>query len=115
MKKPKFSTYNDGVAFICREKRKETSFNAKENATILTDMEFIVKLDYEETSKREQDFDFAEQNSRILSLKIKTRKAQNVDNKCKAVINNYLYDIWCADHSKTETYLYMEGVRPIVT
>jgi hypothetical protein len=111
----KFDTYNDGVISIYKEKEKQTTFGAKQNVAVLDDMTFIAKLDFQETSKREQDLDFAEQNSCTLSLKVKTRYAPNIDNTCKAVVNNYLYDIWYVDKTKTQMFLYMEGVRPIDT
>lgn len=109
----KFSRYNDGVVYIYREKDKKTDFNAKQNAAALDDLEFVVKLAFEEMSKREQDLDFAEQSGFTLSLKVKTRFVKGVDNKCKAVIDGYLYDISYIDKSRTELYLYMEGVKPI--
>jgi len=83
----KFSTYNDGVVLIYREKDRKTDFNAKRNVSTLADMDFVCKLDYEEMSKREQDLEFAEQMGFSLSMKIKTRFVKAVDSKCKAVID----------------------------
>lgn len=115
MAKPKISTYNDGVVRIYREKGKRSNFSAKENVSVLDDMEFVAKLDFEEASRREQDLEFANQNDFSLSLKIRTRYLQKVDNKCKAVIDNYLYDVKFVDKkARTEMWLYMEGVKPIV-
>lgn len=113
MNKTKFSRYNDGVVKIYREKSKRSNFAAKENVSVLDDMDFIAKLDYEESSKREQDMAFAEQNGFSLSLKIRTRYLASVDNKCKAVIGGYLYDVSYVDKSRTEMWLYMEGVKPL--
>ncbi len=113
MNKIKFHRYNDGIVFVYREKIKRTDFNAKQNVNTLEDMDFIAKLAFEESSRREQDLDFAEQRGCTLSLKVHTRNAPNIDNKCKAVINNYLYDIWYVDKTRTEMYLYMEGVKPL--
>ncbi len=113
MNKPKFSRYNDGVVMIYREKEKRSNFAAKENVSALDDMEFIVKLDYEESSKREQDMDFAEQNGFSLSLKVRTRYLKCVDNKCKAVIDGYLYDVSYVDKNRYEMWLFLEGVKPI--
>lgn len=113
MEKAKFSRFNDGVVSIFREKDKKTDFNAKQNVSALDDLDFVVKLAFEEMSKREQDLDFAEQSGFTLSLKIKTRFVKGVDNKCKAVIDGYLYDISYIDKSRTELYLYMEGVKPL--
>ena len=109
----KFARYNDGVVFIYREKEKRSNFAAKENVSTLDDMEFIVRLDYEESSKREQDMDFAEQNGFSLSLKVRTRCLKSVDNKCKAVIDGYLYDVSYVDKNRQEMWLYLEGVKPI--
>lgn len=108
-----FSKYNDGVVSIYREKPRQTDFSAKQNVSAHDDMDFIVKLSFEELSKREQDLEFAQQQDFTLSLKIKTRLVKNVDNKCKAVIENYLYDISYIDKSKDELFLYLEGVKSL--
>ena len=79
----------------------------------MDDMEFVVKLAFEEAAKREQDLEFAEQNGFSLSLKVKTRLFKAADNKCKAVIDGYLYDVSYIDKTRTEMWLYLEGVRPI--
>lgn len=115
MNKTKFARYNDGVVLIYREREKRSNFAAKENVSALEDMDFIVKLDYEESSKREQDMDFAEQNGFSLSLKIRTRYMPLVDNKCKAVIDGYLYDVSYVDKNRVEQWLYLEGVRRLDT
>ena len=111
--KPKFSKYNDGVVSIYREKERRTNFAAKQNVSTLDDMDFIVKLDFEESTKREQDLDFAEQMGFSLSAKIRTRYVKGVDNKCKAVIDGYLYDVSYIDKSRTEMWLFLEGVKAI--
>lgn len=108
-----FETYNDGVVSIYREEARATDFNAKRNVSTLDDMDFIVKLNFKELSKREQDLEFAQQNDFTLSMKIKSRLVKGVDNKCKAVIDGYLYDVSYIDKSKTELFLYLEGVRAI--
>lgn len=113
--KNKFNRYNDGVVSIYREKEKKSNFGAKENVSVLDDMDFIAKLDFEESTKREQDIEFANQNDFSLSLKIRTRYLPSVDNKCKAVIDGYLYDIKYVDKTRTEMWLYMEGVKKIVS
>lgn len=113
--KPKFSRYNDGVVFIYREKGKRSNFGAKENVSLLDDMDFVAKLDYEEASKREQDMEFAEQQGFSLSQKIKTRFMKRVDNKCKAVIDGYLYDVSYVDKNRVEMWLYLEGVKTLDT
>lgn len=115
MNKPKFKKYNDGVVRIYCAKAKQTDFNAKRNVSALDDLEFVVRLDYGESSRREQDFEFAEQNGFSLTLKINTRAVPEVDNKCKAVIGDYLYDIHLVDRDRTDMWLYMEGVSKLAT
>ena len=113
MQKVKLNRYNDGVVSIYREKGRYSDFSAKRNVSALDDMEFVVKLAFEESSKREQDQTFAEQNGFSLSTKIRTRYVDGVDSKCKAVINGYLYDISYVDKSRTEMWLYMEEVKKL--
>lgn len=113
MQTPKFSKYNDGVVHIYREKERRTDFNAKQNVSTLDNMNFVVKLAFEESAKREQDLEFAEQNGFSLTAKVKTRLVKNVDNKCKAVIDGYLYDVSYIDKSRTEMWLFLEGVKAI--
>ena len=109
----KFSRYNDGVVSIYREKERRTDFNASLNVSVLDDMEFVAKLAFEESAKREQDMEFAQQHDFTLSLKIRTRLLKCVDNKCKAIIDGYLYDISYIDKDRKEMWLYMEGVKQI--
>lgn len=108
--KPRFPTYNDGMVSIYREKDRRSNFSAKINAVSLNDLELVGKLAYAETSKRQQDVEFAQQQGFTLSLKIKTRYIRGVDNKCKAVIDGYLYDVSYLDATRTELYLYLQGV-----
>lgn len=114
-KNKKFSCYNDGVVNIYRPKEsdKQTNFSATKNVTSLDDMEYIVKLAYEEAAKREQDIDFANQNDFTLSLKVKTRLFKPVDNKCMAVIDGYLYSVSHIDKNRSEMWLYLQGVRSL--
>lgn len=113
--KVKFSRYNDGVVSVYREKPRRTDFAAKQNVSVFDDMDFIAKLAFEESSRREQDNEFAEQMGFSLTLKVRTRYFEGVDNKCKAVINGYLYDVSYVDKSRTEMWLYLEGVRKLDT
>ena len=113
MNKGKFNRYNDGVVWIGREKPRKTDFNAKLNVSVYDDLDFIVKLDFEESSRREQDQTFAEQMDFSLSLKVRTRFFAKVDNKCKAIINGYLYDVKYVDKTRDEMWLYLEGVRKV--
>lgn len=110
MNKPRFSRYNDGVVSIYRERDQRSNFGARLNATSIGDMRFVAKLAYAEQSKREQDLDFAEQHGFSLSMKIKTRHFKGIDNKCKAVIDGFLYDVSYVDATRSDLYLYLEGV-----
>lgn len=110
MNRPKFARYNDGMVSIYREKDIRSNFAAKVNAKSIDDMTFIAKLAFAEQSKREQDLTFAEQHGFSLSLKIKTRYVKGVDNKCKVVIDGYLYDVNYVDATRTEMWLYLEGI-----
>lgn len=115
MSKTKLSTYNDGVVRIYREPPRTTDFGAKRNVVGVQDMELLVRLDFEEASRREQDLEFAEKSGFSLTLKIKTRAIPGVDNKCKAVIDGYLYDIQYIDKTRAEMWLYLEGVKELDT
>jgi hypothetical protein len=107
------TAYNDGVVSIYREKDRKTDFNAKRNVAGLEDMDFIVKLAFDECSKRTQDLEFAEQSGFSLSLKVRTRYVPTVKTKHKAVIDGYLYEVSYLDKSEQELYLYLEGVRSL--
>lgn len=111
----KISTFNDGVLTVCREKDRKTDFNAKRNAATMDDLETVVKLSYQESSKRAQDLEFAEQSGFQLSLKVKTRFRPEVTNKMKVVISGYLYDIRYFDVNRAamEMFLYLEQVRKL--
>ena len=113
MSKRKFACYNDGVISIYREKVKRSNFAAKENVSVLEDMDFVVKLAFEESSRREQDLEFANQNDFTLSLKVRVRYFPAVDNHCKAVIDGFLFDVAYVDKSRTEMWLYLEGIKAI--
>lgn len=115
MRKRKLNVYNDGVVHIYRERPRTTEFGAKRNVASVRDMDFLVRLDYEESSRREEDLEFAEKIGFSLTLKIKTRAVAGIDNKCKAVIDGYLYDVRYLDRSRAEMWLYLEGVRALDT
>lgn len=113
MMRPDKHCYNDGVVRVYRETDRKTDFNAKRNVQSLDNMTFVVKLDFAEQSRRQQDVEFAEQMGFALSLKIKTPYLANVDNKCKCVIGNTLYDISYLDKTRTEMYFYLQEVRQL--
>ena len=112
-RKKQLRTYKDGFISLFRERERASDFSAKQNVETASDMDFIVTLAYQECSKREKDLEFAEQRDFSLSMKVKTRIYQAADNKCKAVIDGYLYDVSYLDKDKHEMYLYLEGIKPI--
>ena len=111
----RFSTYNDGVLHIAQMRTASTDFGAVTNATRVSDMVILQKLDYTEVSKREQDLDFARANDRKLDLKVKTRFPLAARTDRQVLIGNVLYDIFQVDgdRAKDEMYLYMEKVREL--
>lgn len=114
MIRKKFSTYNDGVLLVYKEKRQTTNFNAVKNTRTIDDLEFVVKLDYEEKSKRDTDLDFAEAQGRTLTLKVKTR-LYHLDKTLMVVIGNIMYSIINLDEDRAngEMYFYLEEVREL--
>ena len=115
MSKSKFAKYNDGIIRIYREKQQRNNFGAKENVSTLNDMTFVIRLDYEQVSKRQEDIEFVEQLGHSLTMKVKTRFIKNVDDKCKAVIDNFLYDVVYTDDDRKDMWLYLQGVRKLDT
>lgn len=113
MEKGKFDNYIDGVVTIYEEKCRKSDFSAKANPKSKDDLKKIVKLNYQELSKRNKDFEFAEQSGFTLTMKIKTRKISGITSKHMAVINNFLYSIKHIDSDRKNLFLYMEGVRSI--
>ena len=113
MRQNDFPRFNDGVAYVYKEKRRENDFNAKLNTRKLEHLEFVCKLDFEEMSKRQQDLEFANQNGFSLSIKIRTRLFKDITTKCKVVINDYLYDIYDLDKGRNELYLFLQEVRKL--
>ena len=112
---PRFSRYNQGVLFIAQISTQDTDFGAVTNATKMSDMTKLVRLDYEEMSKRERDVSFAEASDHTLDLKVKTRYHAAAKAHRQVLINNKLYDIFQVDGSSVtgEMYLYLEEVREL--
>ena len=109
------SNYNDGYIRVYKEIPVKTNFGAKENIKTKDNLEFIVKLAYEECIKRQQDLDFAESNDRTLNVKVKTRFYKNINNEYKVTIENTLYDIIYIDEDRKnrELYFYLEEVTEV--
>lgn len=112
--KKKLEIYNDGIMYLYR--RKEENLTVNRNVTSLEELELIIRLAYSETSRRQQDMDFAEQNSFSLSEKVKTPRPsidKGIDSQCFAVIGNTLYGVRYVDTTKREMYFYLEKVREL--
>lgn len=114
MQRTKITNFNDGYIRVYEETVSKTKFGAKTNPKSTDNLNLIVKLAYTECSKRLQDMEFAEANSRSLSLKVKTR-LYPMRNDYKVVLNNVLYDIITIDTDRTKRvmYLYLEQVREL--
>ena len=103
----KHQTYNDGVlkyykiAPIYNEAKKKIG---KENT-------YIGKLNFELANKRQQDYDFAEANSKKLDIKVKTPKVP-FDTDYLIEINNIFYECYlCEDSDRFSNYLYLQKVK----
>lgn len=110
--KTKVATYNDG--FVSLYRRKNLTLN--QNVTSLSELDLIIRLAYSEAFRRQQDLEFAEQNSFSLSMKVKTPRPtlnKGLDTYCFAVIGNTLYGIQYIDTNSREYYLYLEKVREL--
>lgn len=111
-KRKNLPAYTDGVARFYREKDNFTSFKAKQNAISYDDLEFVNCCVYANESIRERDMDFAYQQGKTLSKKIRCPKVTDVDTECKVTLADHLlYDIANIDESDRELFIYLEGGR----
>lgn len=115
MKNRMMNHYLDGFVNVYRPNDNRSNFGAKKNIKNIADMELMYKLAYQQSSKRLQDIEFAESSGRDLSLKIKTRLVDGINNSDKVVLNDVLYDIIYVDEDRfnRELYLYLEEAGPI--
>ena len=115
MKTRRKSTFNDGFIKIYSSNEEYSKFGAKKNAKSLEDLNYIIKLAYEESYRRQQDLDFAEANGRTLSLKVKTRYYKGIQTDYKVVIDGCLYDIIDLDMDRynQEMFFYLEYVKEV--
>lgn len=107
--------YNDGYLSVYQVKRKSNDFGAVVSSKTMDDMEFIVKLAYEERSKRMEDMEWAEARDKTLSLKVCCPLYQHVENKHQMIVNNKIYSVINIDYDRAnqEMYLYLEEVCDI--
>lgn len=112
-RKSRFSTFNDGVLWVCDPEEAASDFGAVKNTTKKEELKKIGKLDYKEMSKRDQDLDFAESQGRVLNMKVRCRLWPNVTKLHQILIGKILYSIINLDEDRNsqEMYLYLEEVR----
>lgn len=113
--KRKKTTLNDGYASFYKEKEKKTDFNAVISAKSKEDMEHIVNMAYQESYKRDKDFEFAEAHEHSLSLKLKMPIYDGIKQEYKVIIDGVKYNIFKIDYAKEERrmYLYLEEVGKV--
>lgn len=113
--KSKFSTFNDGVLWICAPEEAISDFGAVKNTAKKTDLKKIQKLNYHEQSKRDQDLVFAESQGRTLNLKVKCPLWPKIDTLQQVLIEKTLYSIinLDEDRGKHVMYIYLEEVRKL--
>lgn len=112
---PRFSNYNHGVLYIAKASTQSSGFGAVTNPVKMSDMEKLQKLDFEEMSKRERDFEFAQSSDHSLDLKVRTRFHSSATADRQVLIGRTLYDIFQVDGNEFsgEMYLYLEKVREL--
>lgn len=100
-------TYNDGVL----KYYKTTPLYDKSKRKIGEEKKYIGCLNYELVYKRQQDYDFAESQSKKLDLKVKVPKRQ-IDPKYVVEINKEYYECYlCEDSDRLSNYLYLQKVE----
>lgn len=110
----KKAKYHDGYVGIYQRKKETLTRNT--NVQSLNDLDFLIRLAYGETSRRQQDQEFADQNSFSLSFKIRTQRPQmekGLHSGCFAVIGKTLYSVEYIDRNETEYYMYLEKIREL--
>ena len=113
--KSRFSTFNEGVLWVCGPEEAASDFGAVKNTTKREELKRIQKLDFKEMSKRDQDLDFAESQGRVLNMKVKCRLWPKVNTLHQILIGRILYSIINLDEDRNsqEMYLYLEEVRKL--
>lgn len=111
----KFQTYNDGVAELYMEPKPVNSFGASTGECSVDGMEPAGSAAFALQSKRKEDVEMADTMGFKLTVKVRCRLKPGIDIGCMAVIDEYLYRVSYMDASRTEMWLYLEGVRPVGT
>lgn len=115
MNSKKISSFNDGFLYVFYQKDEKNSFSAKKNISSKNDMILKNSLFFKYESIRKEDFLFASNNGRKLTLKVKTQLVNGIDSSDKVMIGNTLFDIITIDPDtfNKELYFYLEEVRII--
>ncbi len=115
MNSKKTSSFNDGFLYVFYQKDEKNSFSAKKNISSKNDMILKNSLFFKYESIRKEDFLFASNNGRKLTLKVKTQLVNGIDSSDKVMIGNTLFDIITIDPDtfNKELYFYLEEVRTI--
>ena len=113
--KSKFPTYNDGVLYVCENVAGQSGFSSTRNARSRGDLRTLLKLDYKEMSRRDEDMDFAESHGRTLTMKVRCRYHPDVTTRLCVVIGDVLYSIFKTDHDAgwRNLFLFLEEERKL--
>lgn len=113
--RPETKTYNSGVLYICLPSEEKNSFAVVKNQVRAADLCKVLKLNFDEKSRRENDMEFAESKGRTLNLKVRTRLRENVNSTHKVLIGKVLYSIIYIDPDRAagDMYLYLEEERQL--
>lgn len=111
----RFQTYNDGVLYLCVQRPASSDFSAVTNPKRQSDICRLMKLDYREVTKREQDYTFAEGEEKTLDLKVKVMFHTLASVDKQVMIGKVLYDIFKVDYgnNRKNMYLYLQKARDL--
>lgn len=112
-KKRLLSSRSDGWAYVYAVKDGQGPYGSRKNVDSLEDLDFVAKLAFEECSRREQDYEFAQRVGFGLSLKLRTHAHPGVDVSCRVRIGKTLHVIEHMDRAGSEMYLYLGGGKEI--
>lgn len=113
--RPADKTYNSGVLYVCKPSGQKSSFAAVKNQDRSEYLEKVLKLNFDEKSRRDRDMEMAEAQDRYLTLKVRTRLRNEVNSTHKVLIDNTLYSIIYIDPDRKagDMYLYLEEERKL--
>lgn len=113
--RPADKTYNSGVLYVCKPSGQKSSFAAVKNQDRSEYLEKVLKLNFDEKSRRDRDMEMAEAHDRYLTLKVRTRLRNEVNSTHKVLIGKTLYSIIYIDPDRKagDMYLYLEEERKL--